>query len=103
MNHNFYPFVIKSILAERELLEQLAEEGAELSKAALKKIRANEYSANYTPTTPEQANADLWEEALDVLSILYLLDMLPPKDEVRKYWKFKRWAERLVTRGNKDE
>ena len=42
---------IKNKLTRRELLEQLAEECSELTKAAMKTIRAEELSENPTPTS----------------------------------------------------
>ncbi len=42
---------ILSVLDTRTLLEQLAEEASELAQAALKFIRAAEYSNNPTPIT----------------------------------------------------
>ena len=85
---------IKTFLSERELLEQLAEECAELSQAALKAVRAKGYSTNWTPKSKDEAQADLIEEARDVMSVLYLLGILP--NNVENYWKYQRWAVRLI-------
>ena len=56
-----------SNLPDRELLEQLAEESAELSQAALKCIRAQGFSQNPTPVSCEDAMKNLQEEINDVL------------------------------------
>ena len=51
----------------RTLLEQLAEEAAELSQAALKLIRAEKLSDNPTPANVSIASEQLIEELADVL------------------------------------
>ena len=61
---------IQRNLSERDKLEQLAEECSELSKAALKLIRAKGLSNNPTPVSVVQAEADLKEESMDVLACL---------------------------------
>ena len=78
-------------LDTRTLLEQLAEESAELGQAALKYIRAHELSKNYTPKTEEEAELDLQEEFSDVLMVAELLELIDCQNEE----KWKRWAERL--------
>lgn len=78
-------------LDERTLLEQLAEESAELSQAALKYIRAHELSKNYTPKTEEEAERDLQEEFSDVLTVAELLELI----DCRNDKKLQRWAEWL--------
>lgn len=84
---------IQQTLDDRTLWEQLAEEGTELSKAALKFIRAAGYSNNPTPITVAQALADVEEELRDVLhvcSILGLIDNVEVDEE-----KLKRWVKRI--------
>lgn len=54
-------------LSQRALLEQLAEEAAELSQAALKLIRAQEDSENPTPKSRLACLCNLDEEIMDVL------------------------------------
>lgn len=88
---NKYQEYILSVLSERELLEQLAEEAAELAKAALKCIRAEGLSNNTTPITAGQARTDLQEEFSDVLTVAELLELIDCQNE--KKWQ--RWAERL--------
>lgn len=95
-----YYMKVYNRLTEREALEHLAEEAAELGKAALKKIRASGFSHNTTPITPEQAQADLDEEAIDVLCLLDVLgyglrELLEAETESPKW---ERWAERLEGR-----
>lgn len=92
---NKYQEYILSVLSERELLEQLAEEAAELSQAALKCIRAEGLSNNTTPISAGQARTDLQEEFSDVLTVAELLELVDCQDA--KKWQ--RWAERL---GHKD-
>ena len=95
---NKYAEYVKEKLTERELLEQLAEEAAELSQAALKLIRARGYSNNVTPLREWDAAANLFEEVQDVAAVIYLLDdygLNSAVDGVDDYWKWGRWAGRL--------
>ena len=64
---------VVSDLPYRDLLEQLAEESAELSQAALKLIRASGMSQNPTPISKNEALDSLKEEANDVLIVLKVL------------------------------
>lgn len=73
---NKYKEYVLSVLSERELLEQLAEEAAELSQAALKLIRAEKLSNNTTPISAGQARTDLQEEFSDVLTVAELLELI---------------------------
>lgn len=84
---------ILSILDARTLLEQLAEEASELAQAALKLIRAAEYSNNPTPITLQEAEVGLDEELHDVLAVASLLGIINYDDDENPKWK--RWAERL--------
>lgn len=88
---NQYKEYVLSVLSERELLEQLAEETAELSQAALKLIRAEGLSNNPTPVSVGQARTDLQEEFSDVLTVVELLELIDCQNEK----KLQRWAERL--------
>ena len=88
---NKYQEYILSVLSERELLEQLAEEAAELSQAALKLIRAEGLSNNTTPITAGQARTNLQEEFSDILMVAELLELIDCQND--KKWQ--RWAERL--------
>lgn len=88
---NKYQEYILSVLTERELLEQLAEEAAELSQAALKLIRAEGLSNNTTPVTAGQARTNLQEEFSDILMVAELLELIDCQND--KKWQ--RWAERL--------
>lgn len=67
---------IQQTLDNRTLWEQLAEEGTELSKAALKFIRAAGYSNNPTPISVAQAFADVKEELQDVLHVCSILGLI---------------------------
>ena len=84
---------IRDVLSERTLLEQLAEEASELAQAALKLIRAAEYSNNPTPITLQEAEVGLDEELHDVLAVASLLGIIDYDDDENPKWK--RWAERL--------
>lgn len=95
---NKYQKYILNVLTERELLEQLAEEAAELSQAALKLIRAGGMSNNATPITEQKAIDNLKEELHDVLAVTSLLELVEYNDNENPKWK--RWAERL---GMKDK
>lgn len=87
---------IKEQLPVEELLCQLAEEGTELSKAALKLRRVID-GKNPTPIKFEEAFGNLREEIADVMLCLQMLDMDP------NHWSYKtimdtkteRWASRL--------
>lgn len=85
---------IQKKLDRRTLLEGLAEEASELSQAALKVIRAERLSKNYTPVSAYDAMQMLTEELNDVMTIAYILGILPgvfyPSDK-----KTDRWVERL--------
>lgn len=81
-------------LPDRDLLEQLAEESAELAQAALKFIRAKGMSQNPTPISKDEALANLKEEANDVLIVLEILGFVD-QSAVRDWHKMARWANRI--------
>ncbi|MGM9529294.1 MAG: hypothetical protein ACI3XH_04770 [Phascolarctobacterium sp.] len=89
-NNNY----IKDNLSRRELLEGLAEEAAELSQAALKVIRAEKLNGNPTPLKAFDARENLAEEISDVMTMAYMLDILPAV-----FWpdpeKMERWVKRV--------
>ena len=82
------------------VLEQLAEESSELSKAALKvsRILRNE---NPTPVTLDEALADLDEEVNDVYTVLLILSSkgYAEEDPARVAEKLYRWITRLKEAG----
>ena len=87
-------------LDERSKLEQLAEEAAELSQAALKLIRAQGMSDNVTPITEQEALENLREEIIDVLACIEVYDYELDGDvnmveAMENSPKWLRWAERL--------
>lgn len=89
---------VEKLVSRQERLVQLAEECAELSKAALKLRRALG-GGTPTPISPEKAEADFMEELSDVYTCIIALGYDHPKyagkiDETVRQ-KFKRWAERL--------
>ena len=91
-----YRDFIKHKLDMRTLLEQLAEEAIELSKASLKLIRAKGLSNNSTPIAEQEAIQNLLEEVGDVMMVLTLLCSENKIDtDIENNQKWKRWAERL--------
>lgn len=83
-----------SNLPDRDLLEQLAEESAELSQAALKLIRAKGVSQNPTPIGCEDAVKNLQEELNDMLIVAYVLGLVGGFC-VKDWRKLERWAKRI--------
>lgn len=83
---------IKKVLDDRTLWEQLAEESSEVTKAALKFIRAAGYSNNPTPIDETNAYHDVIEEMRDLLCVCKLLglDNIEPENE-----KLERWVKRI--------
>lgn len=92
---NKYAEYVKNTLPVRDLLEQLAEECNELSKASLKLIRALELSENTTPTGKVEAYDNFMEERKDVISVLWLLTNSDRYAYIDGYQKYERWAKRL--------
>lgn len=88
---NKYKEYVLSVLSERELLEQLTEEAAEMQQAAMKCIRAEGLSNNTTPVSAGQARTNLQEEFSDILTVAELLELI----DCRNDKKLQRWAERL--------
>ena len=84
--------MIKNLIGEAALLEQLAEECAELSKAALKKARIIR-GQNPTPVTIEKADADLIEEYTDVIHCAMELQLKIDGRQMDK--KQERWISRI--------
>ena len=84
--------MIKNLIGEAALLEQLAEESAELSKAALKMARILR-GENPTPVTLEQAKKDLQEEYTDVIHCSAELYITVDQEQIIR--KQERWINRL--------
>lgn len=95
-------YQLVSDLPDRDLLEQLAEESAELSQAALKLIRAHGMSQNPTPISEDKALASLKEEANDVLIVLVILGLCGQR-AVHDWRKLVRWADRIQEAEEKKE
>lgn len=91
---NKYVEYIRNKLDYRTLLEQLAEELAELIQAVLKLIRAGGMNNNKTPKTYDEALKDLIEESQDLSLVLFVMN-LSDDESVLGNPKLKRWAERL--------
>ena len=92
---NEYKKIVQETLTERDLLEQLAEEAAELSQAALKLIRASGMNKNVTPVSREQAAEAVFEELNDVLIVAEALGIFLGDHKMDSY-KWQRWAERVA-------
>lgn len=93
---------IRERLSQEELLAQLAEECAELGKAALKLRRVYD-GTNPTPVKRSEAYANLLEEVADVqlcLDILGVNELVLAQHEIRKTMnaKLDRWCQRLKER-----
>lgn len=89
---------VRDTLPTRDKLEQVAEEAAELSQAALKLIRAYGLSENPTPTTCEQALSDFSEETQDLFCVLRLVftdSRWERMMNIDDYPKYRRWARRI--------
>ena len=86
-------FCVLSHIDRRTLLEQLAEEAAELSQAALKLIRAERLSDNPTPVKISIATEQLNEEFADVLMAADAVGI--PVLESCDNSKWRRWASRI--------
>ena len=92
---NKYAEYVENTLPARDLLEQLAEECNELSKASLKLIRAIGDSENPTPIGQVEAYDNFIEEQKDVISVLWLLTRDENYKFIDDYDKDARWAKRL--------
>lgn len=88
---------IANALDEDELLCQLAEECAELAKAALKLRRARS-TTNPTPVSEKQAELALVEEIADVHLVLSVMGRDRPSWATMLF-KSERWCKRLKERG----
>lgn len=91
---NEYKKIVQETLTERDLLEQLAEEAAELSQAALKLIRASGMNKNVTPVSREQAAENLLDEFRDVMISAEALGIWAGDHRMDSH-KWQRWAERV--------
>ena len=98
-NQKYFEHVVK-VLDKRTVLEQLAEESSEVTKEALKVIRAESFSNNRTPISRQDAINKLIEEINDLRMIISLLkpkypeldNALPEDKEILKNPNWKRWA-----------
>ena len=91
---NEYKKIVQETLTERDLLEQLAEEAAELSQAALKLIRASGMNKNATPVRAEEAAENLLDEFRDVMIAAEALGIWAGDHRMDSH-KWQRWAERV--------
>ena len=104
---DYRKFILEK-LDERTLLEQLAEEASEVAQAALKLIRAKELSNNNTPVREQEGMLSLALECMDLFMVYDMLlekdrkilkitkaNGIAPKKDMKYYFKWSRWAERL--------
>ena len=89
-------------LPPQDLYAQLAEEGAELTQAALKCIRAQGFSQNPTSLSCEEAVKNLWEELNDLLLVAYVMGLVD-RSCVKDWSKLERWAKRIEKRERRKE
>lgn len=82
-------------IGEAAMLEQLAEEAAELAKAALKKARILRRE-NPTPVGLDEADKSLIEEYTDVVQCAKELQL--EWDLQQAYMKHDRWVKQLENR-----
>ncbi|WP_337508345.1 hypothetical protein [Mitsuokella jalaludinii] len=88
---------VRGYLTRDELLTQLAEEAAELSQAALKYRRTRLPGvASPTPTTEQEALANLYEEIADVRACIMILGLDGEKANTIVRRKAKRWMQRIA-------
>lgn len=85
---------VLQVIGAPALLEQLAEECAELAQAALKLCRRLR-NENPTPKTEAECVAALKEESLDVYACLDLLPSYWQVEHSRNNPKMIRWKRRL--------
>lgn len=87
--------MLKIDLPRTEILAQMAEEAAELSKAALKLRRVLD-GKNPTPVTYQDAMDNLIEELGDIEICAMALDVRPNQRTMKE--KIERWEKRLEDR-----
>lgn len=93
---------IRNFVPDREMLEQLAEEAAELAQAAIKVIRAGEMAKGLpTPVKYDEAFKNLVEEASDIRLILNIIGIHTTKPQENP--KALRWYNRLIKSYNSTE
>lgn len=89
-------FEVIRTLGEPALLEQLAEECAELAQAALKLAR-KERGENPTPKTLGECFKDLIAEMADVQLCIWVVEISRGLDlRCHCDWKRERWAKRIL-------
>ena len=86
---------IEKLIGKPALLEQLAEEASELTKAALKLSRIMR-EENPTPVTEQEAINNLIEEFSDVIQCARELKLRQDEDQIK--YKDMRWNDRILTR-----
>lgn len=89
------PTSILECIGPAAMLEQLAEEAAELSKACLKLARIIR-AENPTPVTKDQAVDNVIEEYTDVIQCALELDLEADRNQIRQKRMrfFRRWMAR---------
>jgi len=93
MNYFEAMSIVSHQVSEKAMIEQLAEECAELSQSALKHIRAIG-NGNPTPKTPEETWRSMVEEFNDICLIANIIG-LEEKAKIKE-GKMIRWANRII-------
>ena len=83
---------IEQLIGKPALLDQLAEEASELTKAALKLSRILR-GENPTPVTEQEAINDLVEEFSEVIQCARELKLRQDEDQIK--YKDTRWHNRI--------
>ena len=91
--------IIRNNVSTPDILDQLAEEAAELSHAALKLARIKR-GTNPTPVTEEEAVTSLVEELSDLWIITQHVLNIDP-DETIVHRKLVRWKERIEEKNSR--
>ena len=84
---------IRCKLSQAALLEQMAEECAELTQALLKKARKLR-NENYTPKSIKEIDYAIDEEFTDVMICARILSIVENPYLIKK--KLERWTKRLI-------
>lgn len=89
--------LVRDILGEAVLYDQLAEECSELIQASCKKARKIR-GRNFTPKTMNEIDSNVKEEINDIFLVLYVLKMHQSIDMAAMEDKLDRWIDRLSNR-----
>lgn len=83
---------ISKTLTEETALLSLSEECSEFSQAALKLIRAEHLTENWTPVSVEEAKTNLEEEFYDVVTCAAVCGFILEEDDLKDILLYKQYA-----------